>query len=75
MNGRARQAPVGWWQDAKGRMQPPGSFLAPALRHPSEGRAGANPGPEADTSATPARPPSRAQLFRDGPGRRGERAS
>jgi hypothetical protein len=29
------QAPVGWWQDAKGQMQPPGSFLSPALRVPS----------------------------------------
>jgi len=29
---RYRQAPVGWWQDAKGLMQPPGSFLSPSLR-------------------------------------------
>jgi hypothetical protein len=33
---RPDQTPVGWWQDAKGRMQPPGSFLAPSLRVPSE---------------------------------------
>ena len=26
------QVPAGWWQDSKGRMQPPGSFLDPALR-------------------------------------------
>jgi hypothetical protein len=30
------QAPVGWWQDSKGRMQPPGSFLSPSLRIPPE---------------------------------------
>jgi hypothetical protein len=28
------QSPVGWWQDAKGKMQPPGSFLSPSLRLP-----------------------------------------
>jgi hypothetical protein len=33
------QAPVGWWQDSKGQMQPPGSFLSPALRVPPEGSA------------------------------------
>jgi len=26
------QYPTGWWQDGKGRMQPPGSFLDPSLR-------------------------------------------
>ena len=26
------QYPTGWWQDAKGRMQPPGSFLDRSLR-------------------------------------------
>jgi hypothetical protein len=26
------QAPVGWWQDSRGRKQPPGSFLSPELR-------------------------------------------
>jgi hypothetical protein len=26
------QVPAGWWQDQKGTMQPPGSFLDPALR-------------------------------------------
>jgi hypothetical protein len=26
------QYPTGWWQDRKGRMQPPGSFLDPSLR-------------------------------------------
>jgi len=30
------QKPAGWWQDSKGRMQPPGSFLDPSLRVPSE---------------------------------------
>jgi hypothetical protein len=35
------QSPVGWWQDAKGRMQPPGSYLAPARRLPAEGATGA----------------------------------
>ena len=30
------QKPAGWWQDAKGRMQPPGSFLDPSLRVPPE---------------------------------------
>jgi hypothetical protein len=30
------QVPVGWWQDSKGRMQPPGSFLDPSLRLQSE---------------------------------------
>jgi len=29
------QKPAGWWQDSKGRMQPPGSFLDPSLRVPS----------------------------------------
>ncbi len=28
--------PAGWWQDNKGRMQPPGSFQNPSLRVPSE---------------------------------------
>ena len=37
---RPDQTPVGWWQDAKGRMQPPGSFLAPSLRVPPEGSSG-----------------------------------
>jgi hypothetical protein len=36
------QAPVGWWQDSKGTMQPPGSFLSPSLRVPSEGPSGAD---------------------------------
>ncbi|MGB9112584.1 MAG: hypothetical protein WCF24_07640 [Acidimicrobiales bacterium] len=26
------QKPAGWWQDDKGRMQPPGSFQDPSLR-------------------------------------------
>jgi len=26
------QDPTGWWQDAKGRAQPPGSFDDPSLR-------------------------------------------
>jgi hypothetical protein len=26
------QKPTGWWQDSKGRAQPPGSFLDPSLR-------------------------------------------
>jgi hypothetical protein len=26
------QEPVGWWQDHKGTMQPPGSYLDPSLR-------------------------------------------
>jgi hypothetical protein len=26
------QKPTGWWQDDKGRMQPPGSLLDPSLR-------------------------------------------
>lgn len=26
------RAPVGWWQDAAGQAQPPGSFLCPSLR-------------------------------------------
>jgi hypothetical protein len=30
------QKPAGWWQDSKGRMQPPGSYLDPSLRVPSE---------------------------------------
>jgi hypothetical protein len=38
---RPDQTPVGWWQDAKGRMQPPGSFLSPSLRVPPEGSSGA----------------------------------
>jgi hypothetical protein len=33
---RPDQTPVGWWQDGKGRMQPPGSFLSPSLRVPPE---------------------------------------
>ena len=36
------QSPVGWWQDAKGQMQPPGSYLAPARRVPAEGATGAD---------------------------------
>ena len=28
--------PTGWWQDSKGQMQPPGSFLDPSLRVKSE---------------------------------------
>jgi hypothetical protein len=31
------QIPVGWWQDAKGRSQPPGSYLDPSLRVDSNG--------------------------------------
>ena len=30
------QKPAGWWQDNKGRMQPPGSFQDPSLRVPPE---------------------------------------
>lgn len=30
------QKPVGWWQDAKGRAQPPGSFLDASLRITSD---------------------------------------
>ena len=30
------QKPAGWWQDSKGRMQPPGSYLDPSLRVPPE---------------------------------------
>ncbi len=41
------QPPVGWWQDAKGTMQPPGSFLAPSLRVPS-----GNPGNVGTTAVT-----------------------
>jgi len=26
------QDPVGWWQDSKGQMQPPGSFVSTSLR-------------------------------------------
>src|SRR5579863_10772733 len=33
------QTPVGWWQDAKGTMQPPGSFLTPSRRLSPEGDA------------------------------------
>ena len=29
---RYAQAPMGWWQDSKRQMQPPGSFLSPSLR-------------------------------------------
>jgi hypothetical protein len=28
--------PTGWWQNSKGQMQPPGSFLDPSLRVKSE---------------------------------------
>ena len=38
------QVPVGWWQDAKGTMQPPGSYLAPSLRIPTNGSAGVESG-------------------------------
>ena len=31
------QIPVGWWQDAKHRNQPPGSYLDPSLRIDSDG--------------------------------------
>jgi hypothetical protein len=34
------QAPIGWWQDSKGRMQPPGSFMSPSLRVPAADQAG-----------------------------------
>lgn len=30
------QVPVGWWQDSKGIMQPPGSYLDVSLRIPSK---------------------------------------
>src|SRR6202035_1618344 len=30
------QAPAGWWQDEKGRMQPPGAFPSPSQRVPPE---------------------------------------
>lgn len=30
------QKPAGWWQDSKGRMQPPGSYLDRSLRVPPE---------------------------------------
>lgn len=33
---RYAPAPIGWWQDSKGRMQPPGSFSSPSLRVPPE---------------------------------------
>jgi len=33
------QKPAGWWQDSKGRNQPPGSYLDPSLRVPPESRA------------------------------------
>lgn len=26
------QDPVGWWQDSRGQMQPPGSFVSASLR-------------------------------------------
>jgi hypothetical protein len=42
------QVPVGWWQDAKGTMQPPGSFLVPSLRIPSD-VSGAGSGPKASS--------------------------
>lgn len=28
------QAPTGWWQDSKGRAQPPGSYADSSLRVP-----------------------------------------
>jgi hypothetical protein len=31
------QEPAGWWQDKKGTMQPPGSYLDPSLRVTPEG--------------------------------------
>jgi hypothetical protein len=39
---RYSQAPVGWWQDGKGLMQPPGSFLSPSLRVGQDDVAAAN---------------------------------
>jgi hypothetical protein len=30
------QAPVGWWKDAKGQSQPPGSYADPSLRIDAE---------------------------------------
>lgn len=42
------QKPIGWWQDSKGRAQPPGSFLDPSLRTTAESASG--------TSARPAAP-------------------
>lgn len=35
-----QQKPVGWWQDSKGRAQPPGSFLDASLRLTSESASG-----------------------------------
>jgi len=32
------QVPVGWWQDAKGRSQPPGSYLDPSKRLGPDGK-------------------------------------
>ncbi|MHB1784311.1 MAG: hypothetical protein ACYCTE_16810 [Acidimicrobiales bacterium] len=33
----ARQVPTGWWQDAKHRSQPPGSYQDPSLRIGADG--------------------------------------
>lgn len=44
-------APIGWWQDSKGRMQPPGSFSSPSLRIPPEDDAGADGAPVPTTPA------------------------
>lgn len=46
------QYPTGWWQDRKGRMQPPGSFLDRSLRITPE------------SSAEPARPSPMARARR-----------
>lgn len=41
---RYAQAPVGWWQDPKGTMQPPGSFLSPSSRVPLQNLSAVNNG-------------------------------
>jgi hypothetical protein len=74
MTMKYRQAPSGWWQDAHGTMQPPGSYRTPALRRTSPAAgAGVRPGPE-DTAERP-RPPARAALFAGVAGRKGAGAS
>lgn len=35
------QKPTGWWQDSKGRAQPPGSYLDASLRTTAESPLGA----------------------------------
>lgn len=40
---RYEQQPAGWWQDSKGRAQPPGSFADSSLRTTGESGRSASP--------------------------------